>query len=726
MPLPASYAIPRTALAVLQPPPRLSVSQWCDRHRYLHRKHTAEPGRWRTSRVPYLREPLDAITDPDLESITFIKCSRVGGTEWMLNILGFSADARPMPALYVEPTKPMAEREFKGRIRSLFEDSRQLRRHIPPGEWANVNKISLDSMDIYAAWATSDQTLISLTIGLIVFNEIDNIVKQNGALGDILDVAVERVTTFGRRGRTLVNGTPTTTDAPGWRALQRSDYRRPFLPCPKCGTYQVLQFDRIKLPPGHEHVRDPDAIRIDQLGKYQCEGCDEYLDWRKHHAWMIARVVWIPRGQEPAEPLPVKQAGYADAAIKKNAPISTKRSANQTKGGRLKSPAKRARDIVDRRSLACLPADQSDERWTPKLEGDAPRTTHRGYWVSVLYSPWESRTWSHILARFFEVKDQPEQFRVFMNSWLAQAWEDAVAAADHDTVAKKREGDWPIPGPNHPTGGGSYPPERIPPEARIVLMGADVQGETRADQFPYIIRAFGPFMSSWPIREGAAGSLDELYHIAFHTGFPILGLNDDNSDGTPTLIRCHAMAIDSRYRKSEVYPFAERPGVVLVKGVDEADTALKAFPLRRLPNGQADPTAPRYQQVDTSYFKGLITRHLAIPRDQRGYFGIHRDASDAYLKHITNEHQVREQIKQGRRAGQYHFVWKPKTAGSPVDLWDCEVYCFALAQLLNVPLMRPDAERVGVMGAAPKRPPRRARSADDKASAGDGWGGFLG
>ncbi len=39
----------------LMPDPLLSVSEWADRHRMLSSKASAEPGRWRTSRTPYLK-----------------------------------------------------------------------------------------------------------------------------------------------------------------------------------------------------------------------------------------------------------------------------------------------------------------------------------------------------------------------------------------------------------------------------------------------------------------------------------------------------------------------------------------------------------------------------------------------------------------------------------------------------------------------------------------------
>jgi hypothetical protein len=48
----------------LTPDPLLTVSEWADRHRVLSSKASSEPGRWRTSRTPYLRRSWTACRRP--------------------------------------------------------------------------------------------------------------------------------------------------------------------------------------------------------------------------------------------------------------------------------------------------------------------------------------------------------------------------------------------------------------------------------------------------------------------------------------------------------------------------------------------------------------------------------------------------------------------------------------------------------------------------------------
>ena len=46
----------------LRPDADLTVSEWADAHRMLGSRASAEPGRYRTARTPYMREIMDALS----------------------------------------------------------------------------------------------------------------------------------------------------------------------------------------------------------------------------------------------------------------------------------------------------------------------------------------------------------------------------------------------------------------------------------------------------------------------------------------------------------------------------------------------------------------------------------------------------------------------------------------------------------------------------------------
>ena len=66
-------------LAACRPEPLLTVSEWSDLHRILPQKASAEPGPWRTSRTPYLRAILDALSPSSpYHTIILAKGAQIG------------------------------------------------------------------------------------------------------------------------------------------------------------------------------------------------------------------------------------------------------------------------------------------------------------------------------------------------------------------------------------------------------------------------------------------------------------------------------------------------------------------------------------------------------------------------------------------------------------------------------------------------------------------------
>ena len=66
-------------LSGLRPDPLRTVSEWADQRRFLSQKASAEPGRWRTSRTPYLREIMDSLSSSSpIQRVVFIAGAQIG------------------------------------------------------------------------------------------------------------------------------------------------------------------------------------------------------------------------------------------------------------------------------------------------------------------------------------------------------------------------------------------------------------------------------------------------------------------------------------------------------------------------------------------------------------------------------------------------------------------------------------------------------------------------
>ena len=117
----------------LKPDADLTVSQWADAHRMLGSRASAEPGRYRTSRTPYMRGIMDALSPSSaVQRVVFMKAAQVGATEAGNNWIGFAIHQAPGPMLAVQPTVELAKRNSRQRIDPLIEESAALRERVIP------------------------------------------------------------------------------------------------------------------------------------------------------------------------------------------------------------------------------------------------------------------------------------------------------------------------------------------------------------------------------------------------------------------------------------------------------------------------------------------------------------------------------------------------------------------------------------------------------------------
>ena len=90
----------------LRPDPPLTISEWADAHRFLSPRASAEPGRYRTDRTPYMRAIMDALSPSHpARRVVFMKAAQVGATEAGNNWIGYVVHHAPGPMLAVQPRR---------------------------------------------------------------------------------------------------------------------------------------------------------------------------------------------------------------------------------------------------------------------------------------------------------------------------------------------------------------------------------------------------------------------------------------------------------------------------------------------------------------------------------------------------------------------------------------------------------------------------------------------
>ena len=269
----------------LMPDPLLTVSEWADRHRMLSSKASAEPGRWRTSRTPYLKAIMDCLSPiSPIERVVFMKGAQVGGTECGSCWIGYIIHHAPGPMMAVWPTVEMAKRNSKQRIDPLIEESPVLAELIAPARSRDAGNTILAKEFrggvLVMTGANSAVGLRSMPVRYLFLDEVDGYPSDVDGEGDAISLAEARTRTFARR-KIFIVSTPTIAGASSIeREFDASDQRRYFVPCPHCSHRQWLRFEQLRWEKGQP-----------ETAAYSCESCDQAIH-EQHKTRMLEHGEW--------------------------------------------------------------------------------------------------------------------------------------------------------------------------------------------------------------------------------------------------------------------------------------------------------------------------------------------------------------------------------------------------------------------------------------------------
>lgn len=271
----------------LRPDPNYTVSTWADANRVLSQKASAEPGRWRTERTPYLREIMDELSPSSpSQRVVLMAGAQIGKSETGNNWLGFVIHHAPGPMLLVQPTVETAKRFSKQRLAPMIDETPILKERIADNKSRDASNSMMakefQGGVLLITGANSATGLRSMPIRYLFLDEIDAYPLDVDGEGDPIQLAEKRTTTFARR-KVYMCSTPTVKDISRIeREFLRSDQRKYFVPCPHCGHKQHLRWAQLKWT-------DDDP----QTATYACEECGALIDER-HKSDMLAAGEWRP------------------------------------------------------------------------------------------------------------------------------------------------------------------------------------------------------------------------------------------------------------------------------------------------------------------------------------------------------------------------------------------------------------------------------------------------
>lgn len=277
-------------LGAIRPDPDYTIDQWADKFRLLPDKGSAEPGQYRTERMPYLREPMKMLSPSSpVEQIKVIKGTQLGWTEIGNNWILCTIDLYPAPMLMIMPTAQLAERHSKQKISpSILLCPSVAEKVSPPKSKSGGNTILAKEFKggvLAMAGANSGASFRSSSYKNIFLDDVDGFPLDVDGEGSPLELAKNRADAFANR-KIYTNSTPTVAGRSNIeKEFENSDQREYFVPCPECDHFQTFIWANI--------IFEANELGgLDEPPKYKCEHCGSLIA-EGHKTAMLERGKWI-------------------------------------------------------------------------------------------------------------------------------------------------------------------------------------------------------------------------------------------------------------------------------------------------------------------------------------------------------------------------------------------------------------------------------------------------
>jgi phage terminase large subunit GpA-like protein len=615
MPSAQTTKLLQEAIRAAIPDGSLNASTWSTTYRVLspERTNPDRAGKWTNDYVPHLPQLMEWFTEPECETIVLDKSSQIAGTELINNCIGFAIHIDPGPTIYLAEDEAKAKAWKQECFDLMVRDTEVLRELVSDGRGRKSQNTQAAATfpggRLNTAWATSPATVSSRPARYGVIDERDAMGPTKE--GDSTTLLDARLKTFkGSRKKIIVSSPRNRLENP------------PELP-PDTPRRSPIE---------HEyHATDRNKRWV------PCPHCEEFqvLNWFEDRCS-------CPPGDSPCE----------------------------LRHGHVKWDDNDPQTAYYVCCNGCFVTEEERMEILHRGEwrAEAPFRGSHGAWINELYSTFSSLP--EMAAAYIEAKQDPsgEKMKAFLNTRLAEAYEERDSEIDTDDLVELQE---------------SYDPSLIPEEVLIITAAVDVQ--QKPPRLELEIKGYGvvkdadpdslQFPQSWGI---------DYFEIEGDPEGPEVWKQLEEVRGriytTPSgrQLRISAMAIDTGYLAHRVYKFVRNhrgQGYFAVKG---ANTPGK--PLVSKPSNVGTPPV-RLWTVGTEHAKDSIANRLEL-KDPKApgfcHFGKHYP--EHYFKQLRSEKPVTRYVR-----GKAHRCWEKIKEWYRNEALDLFVYNeFALAVALRM------------------------------------------
>lgn len=663
------------AALALAPEPELTVSDWADRNRRLSSKASGEPGQWTTSRTPYLREIMDAMSmsHPCKDGV-HVKGTQLGGSEALYNVLGYSADQVPMPSMLVMPTTDGVKKISRQRIDTMIEETPSLRTKFAQAKSrSSSNTMSMKDypggMWVFVG-ANSGPGLRNMPMRMVLQDEIDAYPDDVDGEGDPCQVADKRTDQFSARCKRFKCSTPKIKGKSRiWKRYEEGTQGRYYVPCPHCEHLQHLRWEQMRW----SMMKRRELICNGAAG---CGGISEISGEDHSCEHCGAKPELTADNTRDVETDEVDHAWYECEACGQGI------EEHQKTGMLEEWPVGKARYIHAAPGAGQILADDDPDphaiwAWVRgKMVRFLPRYVRALSWhTPALLSPLGWKSWFDCVSEFIKAEkggydeDSGESLlQVFWNTVRGEPYEVIGEQPPVNLVKQRVE---------------AYELGQVPAGGLLLTAFVDVQG----DRLEWQVDAFGEGEECWTVdyqvihgdpRVSGPGSVWEVIEQLRNKAYPHAGGNT---------VRIAALGIDSGYLTQEVYSFCRKwshKHVLATKGDGKTGKPVLSRPsLVDLDhNGKKIKRGVQLWHIGTDTAKERFYGRLdlgidkdsgkVIERGGPGYQHFPRGLPDVYFDGIVSEKLLRKKV---RGVEQHEWV-KTFERNEPLDL---KIGCYAVA-----------------------------------------------
>lgn len=558
----------------------------------------------------------------------------MGKTDFELDLIGWRLDQRPVPILYVGPTKQFVVEQFEPRVMALLDEAKGLAAKVLRGKRMTKTRKTIAGVPLRLAHGGSSSALKSDPAAFAIVDELDELLSNVKKQGDPLALVEARGDTYADFV-CVVSSTPSVgavdierdatsgldlwkpaekkedVESPIWRLWQAGTRHHFTWPCPHCGGWFVPRFSLLRW----KDKATPAEARADAW--IDCQHCGAEIR-EEHKAAMNAAGVFVAPGQ-----------------------------------------------AVDAEG---------------NVTGDPPASSTLSFWTSGLCSPFV--TFGERAGAYLEAeKLGDEKVQTVINAGFGELWSEMMAGGEQPEALELNKLKRPYK--LAVVDNGVVKPDAAVPDEAIVITGAiDVQ----KDYLRYVIRGWGGKATSWLIGRGnllGATGEPEVWEAAD-------ALVAETIAGLPVQL----WLVDSGFRPNKtdagdvhtVYEFCRRhPNCRPIKGQSTMKTPVRSSRIEVTPKGRAAKYGLELVHINTDWAKSWVHGRIRWPVEQPGAWHLAEDAPDEYLAGILSEVRI---VKPSGKA-----EWIRRSRNNH-DL-DCEAMNYAAGYILNVQRLAVGATRSG-------------------------------